>query len=60
MEAFTAGSLLSFLATVPDPRSHHGRRHPLSPILALACCATMCAQRVTRLLVNGRRTRTSR
>jgi hypothetical protein len=42
MEAFTAGSLLSFLATVPDPRSHHGRRHPLSAILALVCCAIMC------------------
>ena len=42
MEAFTAGSLLSFLATVPDPRSRHGRRHPLSAILALVCCAIMC------------------
>ena len=42
MEAFTAGSLLSFLATVPDPRSRHGRRHPLSAILALGCCAIMC------------------
>ena len=28
MEAFTEGSLLAFLATVPDPRSRHGRRHP--------------------------------
>jgi len=42
MEAFTAGGLLSFLATVPDPRSRHGRRHPLSAILALVCCAIMC------------------
>ena len=33
MEAFTEGSLLAFLATVPDPRSRHGRRHPLSAIL---------------------------
>ena len=42
MAAFTAGSLLSFLATVPDPRSRHGRRHPLSAILAVVCCAIMC------------------
>jgi hypothetical protein len=42
MEADSAGSLLSFLADVPDPRSRHGRQHPLSAILALACCAIMC------------------
>ena len=42
MEAQSAGSLLSFLADVPDPRSRRGRRHPLSAILALVCCAIMC------------------
>jgi hypothetical protein len=42
MDAHPAGSLLSFLATVPDPRSRHGRRHPLSAVLALVCCAVMC------------------
>ena len=42
MKAFTEGSLLAFLATVPDPRSRHGRRHPLSAILSLVCCAIMC------------------
>jgi DDE_Tnp_1-associated/Transposase DDE domain len=42
MEAQPAGSLLSFLAAVPDPRSRHGRQHPLSAILALVCCAIMC------------------
>jgi hypothetical protein len=42
MDAFTAGSLLSFLATVPDPRSRHGRHHPLSAILAAVCCAILC------------------
>ena len=42
METFTKGSLLAFLATVPDPRSRHGRRHPLSAILSLVCCAIMC------------------
>ena len=44
MEAFTEGSLLAFLATVPDPRSRHGRRHPLSAILSLVRCAIMCAK----------------
>jgi DDE_Tnp_1-associated/Transposase DDE domain len=42
MEAHPVGSLLSFLAAVPDPRSRHGRRHPVSAILALVCCAIMC------------------
>jgi DDE_Tnp_1-associated len=45
MEAHPAGSLLSFLAAVPDPRSRHGRRHPLSAILAIVCCAIMCGAR---------------
>jgi len=45
MEAFHPGSLLSFLATVPDPRSRHGRQHPLPAILALACCAILCGAR---------------
>src|SRR5271166_3534229 len=45
MEAFRSGSLLSFLATVPDPRSRHGRQHPLSAILALVCCAMLCGAR---------------
>ncbi len=42
MEARLAGNLFSFLADVPDPRSRHGRQHPLSAILALVCCAIMC------------------
>ena len=42
MDAHAAGSLLSFLAAVPDPRSRHGRRHPLTAILSLVCCAIMC------------------
>jgi hypothetical protein len=42
MEARFGGDLLSFLAAVPDPRSRHGRQHPLSAILALVCCAIMC------------------
>jgi len=42
MEAHAAGSLLAYLAAVPDPRSHRGRRHPLTAILGLVCCAIMC------------------
>jgi hypothetical protein len=34
-------SLLDVLAQVPDPRSRHGRRHPLSAILALAVLAML-------------------
>jgi hypothetical protein len=39
------GSLLAFLADVPDPRSRHGRRHPLVAMLAHACCAMLCGCR---------------
>src|SRR5436305_12073470 len=41
MDASLGISLLSFLAEVPDPRSRYGRRHPLTAILALVCCALM-------------------
>jgi hypothetical protein len=41
MDESLRSSLLSFLAEVPDPRSRHGRRHPLTAILALVCCAIM-------------------
>jgi hypothetical protein len=34
-------SLLEVLAGVPDPRSRHGRRHPLPPILALVVLAML-------------------
>src|SRR3954468_8743457 len=39
------GSLLAFLAEVPDPRSRHGRRHTLVAMLAHACCAILCGCR---------------
>ncbi len=42
MDAAAAGSLLSFLAAVPDPRSRHGRRHPLPALLAAVCLALLC------------------
>src|SRR5262249_4102413 len=41
MDESLGSSLLSFLAEIPDPRSRHGRRHPLTAILALVCCAIM-------------------
>ena len=34
-------SLLAALAEVPDPRSRHGRRHPLPAILSLAVVAML-------------------
>jgi hypothetical protein len=39
------GSLLAFLADVPDPRQRAGRRHPLVAMLAHACCAVLCGCR---------------
>jgi hypothetical protein len=40
-----ASSLLTFLATIPDPRSAHGRRHTLPAMLAAVCCAVLCGAR---------------
>jgi hypothetical protein len=45
MDAPSKPSLLSFLAEIPDPRSRHGRQHPLSAVLGLVCCAVMCGAR---------------
>lgn len=40
-----ASSLMQVLASVPDPRSPHGLRHPLAAILTLAVCAMLCGAR---------------
>ena len=38
-------SLIEVLGRVPDPRSAHGKRHPLGAILGLAVCAMLCGAR---------------
>ena len=45
MPAFASGSLLAYLAEVPDPRSRRGQQHPLPAILGLVCCALLCGAR---------------
>jgi hypothetical protein len=42
VEAHAAGHLLTLLATVPDPRSPRGRRHPLPALLAAVRPALLC------------------
>lgn len=41
----SAQSLMEVLASLPDPRSLHGRRHPLGAILGLAVYAMLCGAR---------------
>ena len=45
MPVYSPGSLMSFLAEVPDPRGAPGKRHPLVAMLAHACCAMLCGCR---------------
>ena len=40
-----AGSLLSLLAQIPDPRGRHGRRHPLAAMLAAIVCGILTGAR---------------
>lgn len=45
MSSARAGSLLTLLSQVPDPRGRKGRRHPLSAMLAAAVCGLLCGAR---------------
>lgn len=45
MEPARAGSLLAYLAQVPDPRGRKGRRHPLTAMLTAVVCAFLCGHR---------------
>jgi hypothetical protein len=45
MQSARAGSLLSYLAQVPDPRGRKGRRHPLSAMLTAVVCGFLCGHR---------------
>ena len=38
-------SLIGTLGRLPDPRSAHGKRHPLGAISGLAVCAMLCSAR---------------
>jgi len=40
-----ARPLIEVLAEIPDFRGHHGKRHPLGAIFALACSAMLCGYR---------------
>jgi DDE family transposase len=45
MQPARAGSLLSYLAQVPDPRGRKGRRHDLSALLTAVVCGILCGAR---------------
>jgi hypothetical protein len=45
VDAPAAGSLLTLLAQIPDPRGRQGRRHPLSAMLAAIVCGLLTGAR---------------
>ena len=45
MPVHRPGTLMAFLAEVPDPRGAPGKRHSLVAMLAHACCAILCGAR---------------
>jgi hypothetical protein len=45
LQATEAAHLLTYLATIPDPRAGRGRRHPLVAVLALAAAAVLTGAR---------------
>src|SRR5688572_1082720 len=51
MSPARAGSLLTFLSQVPDPRGRKGRRHVLPAMLAAVVCGVLCGARGYETLV---------
>lgn len=51
MNPAPAGSLLTYLSQVPDPRGLQGRRHSLPAMLAAVVCAVLCGARGYRAIV---------
>ena len=47
----SAGSLLTYLSQVPDPRGRKGRRHSLSAMLTAVICGVLCGARGYESLV---------
>lgn len=45
MASACAGSLLTILSQVPDPRGRKGRRHPLAAMLNAVVCGLLCGNR---------------
>jgi DDE_Tnp_1-associated/Transposase DDE domain len=54
-----AGSLLSLLAEIPDPRGRHGRRHPLSAMLAAIVCGLLTGARGYKAIAEWTRDQSS-
>lgn len=44
--------LIEVFADIPDCRKSRGKRHPLSAILALSCCAMLCGSRSYSAIAN--------
>lgn len=54
-----AGSLLSLLAEIPDPRGRHGRRHPLAAMLAAIVCGLLTGARGYKAIAEWTRDQSS-
>ena len=54
-----AGSLLSLLAQIPDPRGRQGRRHPLAAMLAAIVCGLLTGARGYKAIAQWTRAQNS-